>query len=159
MLNYQASFRPRQFFIFVLVGRDKRLGLRSLAVHAEIETSPPILFPSSAGPSCGTGTPGIHHLSAKQHDNTIIRSLIASCITTPTSTPSGCASIRPSYPSSIPTSSLSSCFIYQLGAPLDMEHQAVEPPARESSWRRLLFYLLGGSCRARAKMGVGVLSR
>lgn len=53
-LNFQATLRPHQFFIFLLVGRDERPGLRSLAIHAKIETPPSGLLTSPTGPPCST---------------------------------------------------------------------------------------------------------
>ena len=140
------------------MGRDERLGLQSLAIHSKIETSPSSLFTSPIGPPCDTRTPRTHHLSTKQHDNAVICSLLASLFATPTSSNRG-ASIRPSNPSPLPTSSLSPRSVYQLGAPPHMGHQAIEPPARKCSGRRLPLHLLVGSCGARAKMDLGVHPR
>jgi len=46
----QATRRTRQFSVFLLVGRDERLGLRPLAIYAKDETTPLFLFASPIDP-------------------------------------------------------------------------------------------------------------
>jgi hypothetical protein len=76
----------------------------------------------------------------------------SSCITAPTFSGHACASVW-----SLSTSPIPTFHIYQLSPPYHVEHQAIEPPACESTGRRLVLHLLGYSHWACAKMGVGVV--
>ena len=125
----QATCCARQFSVYLLVGRDERLGLRPLAIYLQDETAfPRFLLASSIDPTCDASSRGICHFSQKQLD---VTGFSVSAITTCTSR--SCSPIRSSSASLIPTSYLSHCSIHQPNPPSHLEHQTIQPSTRTST--------------------------